>query len=307
MAHPEMEAAVAEAQVVETAPDNSQAVETNDVQEQADEPDFYDEGDPFEGEPEAEEQEQGGEPKEAIAAPASLNSEEKDRFAQLPGEAQRAISDILQRRDRETQQGLESARAAQQQAQAAAADQIAQTQAQYAETFQNFVQAFAPQPPTIELAQQDPQAYLVQKAIYDEEVQRFQQIVGGISSLKEQSDQHFKAQEQAETQARLRGLMGIPEFANDQTRAEFIGGIQSVGEAMGYDVQTLSQMDTRDMTALKRAREWKAGYDKWVAHEKRRNERPRAATGRFSAAPAGNRAAAAPAQTDTLKALYPND
>lgn len=306
MVHLDGEAAGAEVEATLAAPDN-QGAEAADANDTSGEADFYEEGDPFEDGPEREDDQPALEDEEPIEAPVSLKADEKEKFSQLPSEAQQALTEIIQRRERDAQKGVTAAQAAQRQAEANAADQIAQTQAQHAEAMGRFLQAFAPQPPPIELAQHDPQAFVLQKAIFDDEYATFQQIAGAVVGMQDQAQQHFKAQEQAQNQERLRGLMSIPEFASEASRAEFINGIESVGTAMGYDVETLTQMDVRDMAALKRAREWKDKAEKWDAHQKKRNERPRVATGRFTAAPAGARSTAAPTQNDTLKMLYPND
>jgi hypothetical protein len=298
-------AAVTEAEVISTAPEDSETTQQN-----ADETLYPDDGpdDPELDHDDLDADELGAEAEQsAIDAPVSLKAEEKENFAQLPLEAQRFVSDVLQRRDREAQVGLESARQAQRQAETNAAGQIAQTQSHYAQVLNTVLETFAPQPPPLELLNEDPRAYMIQKTIYEEESAQFQQFTSGLHGLKQQADGHFVQQEQVANQERVRGLMGIPEFANEETRATFVNEIQTVGEALGYTVQALAQMDVQDMTAIKRARDWKAKAEKWDAHQKKRNERPRAAAGRFAAAPAGARMAGGANQTSTLKALYPND
>lgn len=302
MAQLEEAAAVAE-DVDETATDNSQAIE----QTENDAESFYEDDLPEEGQ----ESEEGGEEQaEAVSAPASLNAEEKEQFAQLAPEAQRAMSDILSRRDREIQQGLETARSAQRDAERAAADHVATATQQYAQQFAQLVQAFAPQPPPIELASEDPFEYTRLKAIFDDQNARYSGLVGQIANMQNQSQNHFAARNQQWMQEQIGQLRSIPEFANDATRQQFLDDVKAVGLEMGYSEDQLQAVDAKDMFALNKVRTWKADAEKWRAHQKKRNERPRAVGGRFAAAPAGNGAAqssAGSSVTNALKALYPND
>jgi len=308
-------AAVAEADVI--APDNSQGTnETSPVdQPKADETAeqaLYDDDQPKEGEEGTEEQQDddddGEDAPEPVTAPASLKAEEKERFAQLPPEAQRFAAEVLARRDQETQQGLEAARSAQREAERTAADHAAQIQQQYAEQFAGLVQAFQPTPPPLELARTNPAEYQYQKALFDEQAATYQHLVGQISGIKDQSQQHFAAQQQAWMQEQINALRSIPEFADDATRPEFQRQIAEVGKELGYADEDLAAVSAKDVMALNKVRNWKAKAEKWDQHQRKRNERPRAAQGRFAAAPVGN---GAPAQgggvKDTLKALYPND
>lgn len=308
MVQSDVTAAGAEADVADTTTETQGAEATTQPADNADEPDFYDEGDPFDEQPK-EEKPAGEEAAEkpSIDAPASLNAEEKEQFTQLPPEAQRALSSILQRRDSETQQGLESARTAQRDAERSAADRIAQAQRLYAEKSTKLIQAFAPQPPPLELARQDPAEYTYQKGLYEQEMAQFQALVAKIGEDHQQSQQHFDARNQEWLQEQVKQLMSIPEIANEATRAGFIQNLEKIGVELGYGAEALREADAKDIFALNKARQWKEKAEKWDAHQKMRNERPRAASGRFSAAPAGARAAAQPGQTDTLKALYPND
>lgn len=307
MAQLDEAAAVAEAEVTPTAPENS-AVDTTEAQTD-DLAGFYGE-DPEQGDQTEEEQQDGDEEpeqQEAVQAPASLKPEEKEQFAQLPPEAQRFAADLLARRDRETQQGLEQARTAQRQAETSAADTVAHIKQDFAQRATQLVQAFAPQPPPPELARQDPGHYTYLKAVFDEENAQYQALVEQVTGLQGQAGQHFQGRQQEQVQERIKGLMSIPEFANEETRGQFINDIESFGtKDLGYSVEQLAQMDVTDMSALKKAMSWKADAMKWRDHQKRRNERPRQAQGRFASAPVGN-AIAQNSGNDVLKSLYPND
>lgn len=299
-------AAVAEAEVAQTAADNSQSTnDTSQVDETAEQA-LYEDDQP-EGD-ELDELQDEDEAPEPVEAPASLKAEEKEQFAQLPPEAQRFAADILKRRDQETQQGLETARSAQRQAEASAASQVAQTQQQFAAQAAALVQAFQPAPPPIELARQDPAEYQYQKAIYDEQMGNYQQLVGQIAGLHSQSEQHTVAQRQTWLQEQANQLRSIPEFADDTKRPEFQRQIADFGRELGFTDEELAEASAKHVMALHKFRQDRADAEKWRQHKAKRNERPRAAAGRFAAAPTGTGAPARAGSVDsTLKALYPND
>lgn len=309
VAHPDQEAAVAEPEVVETGPDNSQ------VETQSDPLAFYQNDQPKDPEqaPEDDDLDEEEEGDEAdndppIEAPVSLKAEEKEQFAQLPAEAQRVLSEVLSRRDRETQQGLEGARTAQREAQRTAAEHVAQTQRTYADQLEQMVSAFAPQPPDPRLAQENPGAYIAQKAMYDQEISQFGQIVQHITGIRQQADSHTQQQDQEWRSAQMRELMSVPEFADEAQRTEFLTGIESFATAEGgYSPEEVALAGAKDIVLLKKAKGWKAKADKWDAHTKRRNERPRE-SGKFAkaAAPVGAASGQKP-PVDQLKVLYPND
>ena len=308
MVHPEGEATGAEVEVETTAPDTQGAEETQ-TQDTTDEPDFYEEGNPFEDDADQEEDQAGeDEAEEPIEAPVSLKADEKEKFSQLPREAQQALTEIIQRREQDAQKGVESAQNAQREAQSRAADEIAQAQRAFAQQTAAVVAAFAPQPPPLELARTDPAEYQYRKALFEEESAGFNQLVQQLTGLHSEAEGHFTQREQQANAERLKGLLSIPEVANEETRGQFLNDIGNFGtEQLGYSLEALAQMDATDLAAIKRSKRWKEGFDKWEAHQKKRNERPREAKGRFASAPVGARTAAQPGQNDALKALYPND
>lgn len=304
-------AAVAEAQVDQTAPDDSQAELTTETQNPADA--LYPEDQP-QAEPEDDEEqlqedddEEADEEAEVINAPASLTPEEKERFAQLPPEAQRFATETLARRDRETQQGLESARSAQREAERTAADQVAQTQRDFASRFEGLIKAFQPTPPPPDLARSDPAAYLYAKAQFDEDIQQFQALVGQVDGLKQQSSQHFEQRDEAWMQEQFSQLRSIPEFADDAKRPEFQRQIGEMGKELGYSDDELANVSAKDIFAINKARQWKLKAEKWDAHQKKRNERPRAVGGKFASAPVGNAGMQKTGTKSAADLLYPND
>lgn len=311
MAQLDEAAAGSEVDIDATAPDTSEAEaeqttqtpaealyaddqpQTDDDTEQLD----ADESDDDEAEEEA----------EAVNAPASLTPEEKERFAQLPPEAQRVFSATLARRDREIQQGLESARLAQREAERTAADQVAQTQRDFASRFENLIKAFQPTPPSPDLARTDPATYLYAKAQFDEDIQQFQALVGQVDGLKQQSSQHFEQRDQAWMQEQFNQLRSIPEFADDAKRPEFQRQIGEMGKELGYSDEELANVSAKDIFAINKARQWKLKAEKWDAHQKKRNERPRSVGGKFASAPVGNVGMRQSGAKSAADLLYPND
>lgn len=249
--------------------------------------------------------EDGG-PETDIVAPVGLKAEEREQFAQLPPEAQRVMTGILDRRNQDAQKGVDAAISAQRDAERSAADQVAQAQRDFAQRFANVLGAFAPKPPPAELARQNPGEYLYRDSIYKQELAAFNDLAGGISQLNTQAESHFEGRTAEWADEQVKQLKAIPEFANEETRPQFISDINNVGVELGYSMESLAEADASDVFALNRARAWKLKADKWDGYQKKRNERPRAAQGRFAAAASGVRTAQV-TQTDTLKALYPND
>lgn len=311
MAQLDAAAAGSEVDIDATAPDTSEAEAEQTTQTPAEAlyADDQPQADEDAEQPDAEESDddEAEEEAEAINAPASLTPEEKEQFAQLPPEAQRVFSETLARRDREIQQGLESARSAQRDTERTAADRIAQTQRDFAQRAERLIAAFAPTPPPAELARQDPTAFLIQKAQYDEDIQQFQALVGQIGGINQQASQHFEQRDQAWMQEQFNQLRSIPEFADDAKRPEFQRQIGEMGKELGYSDDELANVSAKDIFAINKARQWKLKAEKWDAHQKKRNERPRAVGGRFSAAPVGNAGTQQSGQKSAAEILYPND
>lgn len=307
MAQLEEAAAGVEAEVVETAPE-SQGVDTTQTETPTDAEALYQEDQPEDDDVDLDDEGEEEEQDPAVVAPASLKPEEKEQFAQLPPEAQRMLSETLARRDRETQQGLEAARTAQREAEVSAADKVAQATQAHAQQLRALVNEFAPKPPPIEMARTNPGEYQYQKALFDQDMADYTALVGNIEGIGGQSAQHFQQREQQETVERIKGLMNIPEFANTETRPQLINSVEKHGiEYLGYDLDRLAQMDATDLRALMKSQKDAEDAQRWRAHQKRRNERPRQAGGKFAAAPAG---AASNPQTNAqsvAQAMYPND
>ena len=101
-----------------------------------------------------------GEQETAIAAPISLNAEEKEAFSQLSPEAQAFVTSLETRRNADVTKVTTKAADAQRAAEAQAAQQAIQAKQEYARQLEGFMANFAPQMPDPSLAQSNPAAYV---------------------------------------------------------------------------------------------------------------------------------------------------
>lgn len=326
MAHPDVEAAVADADDTTGNADNGTTGTTEGQNEDISEasPNYYPDDprtDDVEPQPQGdgeapEDDEEGDEDSDEadeqhIDAPQSLNAEEREKFAQLPLEAKEFFTSTLRRREVEAQQGVQKAVETQRAVERQAADTVAQTQQEYARQLDEFVNIFSPQPPPAELARVDPAEYQARKAEYEDQIGIFQQLTANIKTIGADADQHFAAQQQEWHTERAKTLMSDPEFAGAENHEAYLQDLLDFGEKeLGYKPDGLAQHgEAQDFFNLRRAKRWKEKADKWDRYQTKRNQRPRQAdTGRFQAAPAGQRAATnSGGQADPMRALYPND
>ena len=243
--------------------------------EDADEPDEVEEGE--------EESDEQAEP--AIEAPVSLNAEEKEVFAQLPPEAQRAWADSETRRNTQVQEATTKAKEAQRQAEQAAASAERQAEARRAEQLKAFTAAFEPQMPDPS-QYQDIQFYQRDKAIYDHSKAQYDQLMQQVEGIGVETDE-MKAER---IKARDAELMKIPEIANEETRDSFIKGAFEVAAELGYDQTELAEyMDATDLKALGAAAQWKRDSEELARIKARSKERRRdKKTGQFKALKPGS-------------------
>lgn len=236
------------------------------------------------------------EPETAIDAPISLNAEEKAKFAQLPQEAQRLLADVETRRNAQVQEATTKASEAQRSADHRAATADAQAQVVYAQQLNEFVKAFEPAAPDTRLAYENPALYIAEKAQYDAALAQHNDLVqhvrGMAQSASETVDQTFLQQRDQE-------LMGIPQVANPETRAEYLEGIfaladevgfgreQIVGQATAAEVAALGKISER----LKVAEADAAKYHKAMASKMQRVRQGKSRSNRPNAAPQDSRAA----------------
>lgn len=316
MVHLDTEAAANTAEVTD---DTNTGTESGGVANETDASSFYDdeaekpdpeapvdgeEGEDFDADPDGDGE--GGEPLEDIAAPVGLKAEDKERFAQLPREAQQLAAEIIGNRVKDAQVGVEKAMSAQREAERTAADTVAETQRDYAERFTRFTQAFAPQPPQRQQYPNDT-AYLVAMEDHRRESAQFQQLVEQIDGMKGEADSHSQARDQEWRQEQVKQLNSVPEFADESTRGAFLQSVEDFAvNDLGYGKDEIAQAGAKDIIGLKKAMSWKAKAEKYDAYVARRNERPRQ-SGRFARpAPAGGRVEVKQSG-HPLASLYPND
>lgn len=211
----------------------------------------------------------------AIAAPASLTAEEKDRYAQLPGEAQQFVAELETRRNAQVQQATTKAAEAQRAADAAAADAEATAKAKYAEQYRAFASQYAPQPPDPRLAQDDPARYVALNAQYQTAAAQHYQLMQQIDGLATEAEQHFAQQRKQWEAEQVRELQKLPDFADPAKRPAFVEALAQVGAELGYDESVMREAGAQDFYALKKALEWKTDAEKWRAAQSVKMQRVR--------------------------------
>lgn len=291
MAHPAGEAADAPApqSVSEKAADFENFL--FDGEEDEEEDSEADGGDPEDIELEAEEEQEGeeGEPETAIAAPPSLNAEEKAVFAQLPKEAQEAWAASETRRNADVQNVTTKAAEAQRMAEARAAAADAEAKAIYGQQLEQVATAYAPQPPDPALAQYDPAQYIAQKAQYDAALAQHNDVMQQIRTIQAEAEQAVDQTFIAQRDALIRSH---PKIANPETRDTYVKGIMDLAESAGLDPANIARHATGEeflalakvFDRLSTAEEKAAKYDKAISRQmqkvrasKGKNLRPGAA------------------------------
>ena len=243
-----------------------------------------------EGEPE-------GEQETAIAAPISLNAEEKEAFGQLSPEAQAFVTSLETRRNADVTKVTTKAADAQRAAEAQAAQQAIQAKQEYARQLEGFMANFAPQMPDPSLAQSNPAAYVAAKAQYDAESGQFEQIKHQIAAIGQEAEQEAQA---TFIQERDKALMQIPQIANEDTRQEYLDRVfdPSMVEALGYDRAELAQIaDAEDVKRLNTIADWREKAAKYDAAMSKKMKRVRQGKARAT------RPAAAQEQSSNQRAI----
>ena len=277
-AHSQETAEAADVRSFDTTDDAAAALDALFAEEGDDEEETDPDADADEADDDGEEQddEQDDEPDTpAIEPPASLTADEKARFAQLPPEAQRMLSEVETRRNQQVQQATTNAANAQREAQAAAANAQMEAARTYADQYRQFVTAYAPQAPDPNLAYTNPQLYIQHKAQYDAEMAQHSKIVQQIDAMKAQADQHFAAQQQEWSRQQAAELMKVPEFADPAKRAVFLETLSNIGMELGFTPEAMADASASEILALKRAAEWKADSEKLKALQGRKMQRVR--------------------------------
>ena len=277
-AHSQETAEAADVRSFDNTDDAAAALDALFAEEGDDEEETDPEADADEADDDGEEQddEQDDEPDTpAIEPPASLTADEKARFAQLPPEAQRMLSEVETRRNQQVQQATTNAANAQREAQAAAANAQMEAARTYADQYRQFVTSYAPAEPDPNLAYTNPQLYIQHKAQYDAEMAQHSKIVQQIDAMKAQADQHFSIQQQEWSRQQAAELMKVPEFADPTKRGPFLETLSNIGMELGFTPEAMADASASEILALKRAAEWKADSEKLKALQGRKMQRVR--------------------------------
>lgn len=235
-----------------------------------------------EGEDDEDQDDGGDEPETAIDAPASLNAEEKARFAQLPEEAQRVIADVEARRAEQVQTATTKAAEAQRIAEANAARADAQAKAVYAQQLKVFSDQLAPQRPDAALATTDPSTYIALNAQFDASKAQYDDFVQQVQALAGEAQTQI---DQAEVAERDRFLMTLPEVQSEDTRNGFFSKAIAAASVLGLDATALNRATGPEWKALRQVSEWKEEADKYRSASARQMQRVRDAKKTKSAKP----------------------
>jgi len=208
----------------------------------------------------------------AIDAPASLNAEEKAKFAALTPEAQRYVADLESRRAIQVQTATTKAADAQRAADQRAAQADAQAQARYAQQLKAIGESLAPQMPDPALASYDPATYIAQKAQYDAAKAQHDEFMQQAESLGTDAGQ---AMSQAEIQQRDSELMAIPEVANEATREEWFKKALGAADVLGLDRSQMDHATAAELKALRQVADWREKSEKYDAATARQMQRVR--------------------------------
>lgn len=232
-----------------------------DDTEPADEPEGGDEPDAEEPE---DDEDEADEPETAIDPPASLTAEEKAAWAQLPPEAQLMLKTVEARRTTEVQKGLEKARDAQQEAQRAAAERVAQAQKLFAEQQAAIAQRYAPQPPDARRFP-DWQSFSAADAEYKAALAQHENLLQQVRGLHEEAVAEEQRLESVSMQRMVSAVKDeVPELTNGEFQA-LMDKLTPLALELGYPEDLLAEASPIDIRAIKRAAEWKADSDKYKA------------------------------------------
>jgi hypothetical protein len=121
--------------------------------------------------------------------------------------------------------------------------QLAQQLQQAQATLAQFYQAAIGEPPPLELAQSDPQAFLIQREMHARRVQQYQELMQHGQGLSAQSQQlneqaalqHFQEQAQKLVKA-------MPELAEQAKREEFVRRVTPAAEKYGITPQDIANV-----------------------------------------------------------------
>ena len=131
--------------------------------------------------------------------------------------------------------------------------QLAQQLQQAQATLAQFYQAAIGEPPPLELAQSDPQAFLIQREMHARKVQQYQELLQqgqGLTAQQQQANEQARQQYLGEQYKKL--VEKVPEIADAGKRAEFTTRISKAAEAYGVTPQEIAQITDHRMLLMLR-------------------------------------------------------
>jgi hypothetical protein len=242
-----------------------------------------------------EEDDQQGEEQEvkpAIPAPVSWSDADKAVFAELAPEAQEIVARRMAEMDRGFQSKTQELATVKAETERQAYEAISQVEARAAEQLEHYAALLQPRRPDPALLNVDPAAFYQMQADYEAGIaQRDQAQQQAYEARQRQAaiDAHSKAQLDAEDRALIE--KEFPEYLDPSQSANLGAQLGAIGAELGYSPEMLQHARAVDILSLRKASEWKAGYDKLQTLNKEKMVNVRAARGLPPVAKPGTAAA----------------
>jgi hypothetical protein len=155
-------------------------------------------------------------------------------FKTLPREAQEIVQKREAQREQFVQAKSQEAQRAQQTAEQAAIQQLAEIEAGYAQQFQGLAEQIAPQRPNPALLQHDPQAFYAMQADYEAKVAQQRELQQQAQTYAQQAQARAMQMEQANHAEQHRIIVEqFPEYADPTTGPELQRKLTSVAKGVG--------------------------------------------------------------------------
>ena len=220
--------------------------------------------------PEGDEAEAQDEQDEAPVTPASeaphgLNAEDRAKFAQLPPEAQRLVTEIETRRNRQATEFGERAANAQRQAQADAARAAVQAKQVYAEQLHTFVSAYAPQRPN-PANYSDMQEFARDDAQFQYAAAQHQQLMQQVQGIgAEAQGEQGRMRDAVLQQEMQKAKAALPDLADPVKGPKLVADLQGIAAEYGYGPERFAEADAADFVALDKMLRDRRDADKYRA------------------------------------------
>jgi len=255
-------------------------------------------------------QDDDGEVIEPIAPPTSWKAEDKAEWDRLPRNVQETVTRREAERDQFLQSKAREAATVERRVQDEARSALAQIQRNSAAELQRYAEMFAPQTPDPRLLYtgdaQDALTYQQQEAAHRAALAQQQSLQQQAQQRAAEAQQIEEQQAQATREAEVERLQqALPDWFDPDKGPKLKQELQSIGAAMGYPAELMSEATAQDILALKYVSSIKAKADKYdaliskkMSAVSRARQLPRIAKPGTGAAQPSN---------DPVKLLYPND